>query len=449
MDTDFLKDKKVMVMGLGRFGGGVDSARFAADRGADVTVTDLAEEDQLAKSIKQLSEYPRIKYRLGTHRVSDFESADIVIANPAVPPGNKFLQIARDNGGIVTSQISLFFSLCPAKTIGITGSNGKSTTTALTAHILRNMPQPKFGKVWLSGNIGNEPLLMLLGKIKPDDLVVLELSSFQVEQLDEHKQAPEIALLINLLPNHLDRYGTFENYCTAKELIFRNQKADTVSIFNRDDERAARWFEKYSRDRSRRCITFGADDVSDCFRKHYTLGGKCNLANLAAALAIVRQFDVDNGSIINCLDDFRALPHRLELIAEQNGVKWYNDSKATTPEATIAAIEAFEEPVILIAGGYDKKLAFEELAEVIADRVKAILLIGETAAAIAEAIKKVKPQNDIQITPCESLERAVTTANQKARQGDVVLLSPACASYDMFENYEQRGEVFTQLARRS
>ena len=251
--------KTVLVMGLGRFGGGIDSALFAAKSGAKVLVTDLAKEDKLSRSIEKLKDYPEIEFRLGFHNPEDFEKADVIIANPAISPDNKFLKIAREADKFITSQMNIFFELCPAKIIGITGANGKSTTTALTAHLLRCMSDERqatcaFGTnyeiVWLGGNIGNQPLLTILNKIKPNDLVVLELSSFQIEQLAEIKKAPDIALLTNLTPNHLDRYGTFEKYCASKQHIFQNQKLDiknpAVSIFNAEDEIANQWFEKYN-----------------------------------------------------------------------------------------------------------------------------------------------------------------------------------------------------------
>jgi UDP-N-acetylmuramoylalanine--D-glutamate ligase len=456
MDKVFLAGKNILIMGLGRFGGGVDAAKFAAQAGAKVIVTDLAESQQLNDSIKQLKEFPDIEYHLGSHEVSDFQRADIVIANPAVPNDNKFLKAARKAGRLVTSQINIFFELCPAVIIGITGANGKSTTAALTAHLLRSASD---GTVWLSGNIGNEPLLTIIDQIGVDDLVVLELSSFQIEQLAQIKKAPKVALLTNLTPNHLDRYGTFANYCAAKENIFKLQKLNTnspaVSIFNAEDKISIKWFEKYRKDIGRTCIEFSADDVPEEIRRYFSLPGRANLSDLAAAIAVAKQFGVDDEQIKSCLPEFKPLPHRLEFVAEINGVKWYNDSKATTPLSAIAALEVFEQPVIIIAGGYDKNIPFDELGKKIAQKAKAAILIGQTAEKIADAIKKKlategteNTEKIIKIKVVDSLDEAVETANTLAVAGDVVLLSPACASYDMFENYEQRGEKFAQLVNR-
>ena len=446
MDKQFFAGKNVLVMGLGRFGGGVDAAKFAAGVDAKVIVTDLASEEELSNSIKQLEEFPDIEYHLGSHDPADFKQADIVVVNPAVPPDNQYLQLARQHKKLITSQIGIFFQLCPGTIIGITGANGKSTTTALTAHLLKSASNYN---VWLSGNIGNEPLLTIGDQIKPSDLVVLELSSFQIEQLAQIPKAPNVALLTNLTPNHLDRYGTFANYCAAKENIFKFQKLGSppaVSIFNAEDEIAAKWFEKYKQDTGRICFKFSADDVSEKIRDKFSLPGRANLSNLAAALCIARHFGVEDKQIIKSLPKFKALPHRLELVAEVKGVKWYNDSKATTPESATTAIEAFEQPIIIIAGGYDKHIPFDEFGQKIAEKVKAAILLGQTAQKIADAITAC-PKTKTKIETVKSLPEAVELAKQLAANGDVVLLSPACASYDMFDNYEQRGNDFFRLVR--
>lgn len=435
--------KKVLIMGLGRFGGGADCAEFAVRAGAKVIVTDLAPAEKLNDSINKLKEFPDIEFHLGSHEPADFMQADIIIVNPAVPDDNEYLEIARRNNKFITSQINIFFKLCPARIIGITGANGKSTTTALAAHLLRNT---SIDNIRLSGNIGNQPLLTILDKIKADDLVVLELSSFQLEQLAQIAKAPNIALLTNLTPNHLDRHGTFVNYCAAKENIFKYQKLNdscpAVSIFNAEDKIAAKWFEKYRKESGRICIRFSTDDINKEIRESFTLPGRANLSNLAAAVAVARHFSIDDEQIKKSLPEFKPLPHRLEFIAEINGVSWYNDSIATTPQSTIAALEAFEEAKIIIAGGYDKNLSFDELGEKIAASAKAAVLLGQTAQKIAKAIKEHK---GTRIEIVDSLSEAVESAVRLAESGDVVLLSPACASYDMFENFQHRGREFTKL----
>ncbi|MGD8786709.1 MAG: Mur ligase family protein, partial [Phycisphaerales bacterium] len=267
MNKGFFSGKKVLIMGLGRFGGGVDAAMFAAKTGSKVIITDLADAKQLSNSINRLEKLTNIEFHLGFHNPDDFQQADIIIANPAVPDDNEFLEIAREHNRFITSQINIFFELCSSQIIGITGANGKSTTAALTVHLLKNT---NYKQVWLSGNIGNQPLLTVLDQINPDDLVVLELSSFQLEQLAQIQKAPKVALLTNLTPNHLDRYGTFEDYCAAKENIFKFQeledKTPAVSIFNAEDKIATEWFEKYSKDSGRICIKFSADDINSEIR---------------------------------------------------------------------------------------------------------------------------------------------------------------------------------------
>jgi len=486
MDKQFFAGKNVLVMGLGRFGGGVDVAKFAAGAGAKVVITDLATEQQLSESIEKLKEFPDIEYHLGSHDPADFQQADVIVVNPAVPPHNEFLKLAQEHNKLVTSQINIFFELCPAPIIGITGAAGKSTTAALTAHLLRDTRDEGRGtrderrqktedrsqvsrieyrvssieNVWLSGNIGNEPLLTILDQISPKDVVVLELSSFQIEQLAQIQKGPKVALLTNLTPNHLDRYGIFANYCAAKENIFKFQKFDrnspAVSIFNAEDKIAAEWFEKYKRDAgplrrgrtaaNRICIKFSVDDVSEEIRDSFPLPGRANLSNLAAALCLARHFGVEDYKIIKSLPKFKSLPYRLELVAEINGVKWYNDSKATTPQSAVASLEAFDQPVIIIAGGYDKHIPFDEFGQKIAEKAKAAILLGQTAKKITEAIAA-QPNANTKIETVNSLSKAVERAKQLSANGDVVLLSPACASYDMFDNFEQRGEEFHSLVR--
>jgi len=471
MNKDFFADKKVLIMGLGRFGGGVDVAEFATRAGAKVIVTDLAPAAQLSDSIDKLEEFPDIEFHLGSHEPADFKQADVIIANPAVPGDNEFLELARRHNKFITSQINIFFELCPAEIIGITGANGKSTTAALTDHLLRSASGQRRAtideNVWLSGNIGNQPLLTILDKIEPNDLVVLELSSFQLEQLAEIRKAPKVALLTNLTPNHLDRYGTFANYCAAKENIFKFQvcrvgfsppnktwwgkphpteNSPAVSIFNAEDKIAAEWFEKYSKDTGRICIKFSTNDISEEIRSVFPLPGRANLSNLAAAAAIAEHFCVEDNSIKKSLPQFKALPHRLELVEEINGTCWYNDSKATTPQSAITALEAFDRPVIIIAGGYDKNIPFDEFGKKISENAKAAILFGQTASKIADAIQ-LFPEAGTKIELVDSLAEAVQLSARLAVNGDVVLLSPACASYDMFDNFEQRGQKFTKLVR--
>jgi UDP-N-acetylmuramoylalanine--D-glutamate ligase len=452
----YFAGKKVLVMGLGRFGGGTDAARFAHGAGGRVTVTDLAGPDKLRDSIRLLDDCRGIEFHLGGHDAGDFESADIVIVNPAVDPRNEFVRLAAALGKLVTTAMNIFFELCFARAqrpvvIGITGANGKSTTAALTAHLLRlARPETAGGEVLLSGNIGDAALLCSAGRLGRRDLAVLEISSFQAEWLDRIQKAPDISVLTNLTANHLDRHGTFEAYCRAKENVFLLQRLDAerpaVSVFNLDDRVGSLWYEKYRTDGGRVCIGFSAADVGAGPRKAFGLPGAANLSNLAAALAVAGRLGADEGRIAACLGCFESLPHRLQLVADIDGVKWYDDSIATTPDSAIAALEAFDAPKIIIAGGYDKNLSFEALGREIARRAKAAVLIGATARKIAEAVRAC-PGSSASVRLAASLADAVGIARRLAASGDVVMLSPACASYDMFENFRQRGLKFADLVR--
>jgi len=452
MDRVFFQGKRVLVMGLGRFGGGLDSALFVAKADARVLVTDLAKETGLQDTICRLKDYD-IEYRLGEHREDDFRAAEILIVNPAVPPDNQFVQIARKAGTLVTSQMELFFQLCPARIIGITGANGKSTTTSLTTHLLKSgcgQEDVGYSKVWLGGNIGYQPLLDIVDEITDDDLVVLEISNFQLEQLAQIHAAPNISLITNLTANHLDRHGTFEAYCYVKEGIFQYQKSDSenpaVSIFNAEDTITQSWYQKYLNDSGRKCLLFNADDVPDEYAEVFRLPGRTNHSNLAAALAIASCFNIESDRIAEAIKTFRGLPNRCQFVAETNGVRWYDDSKATTPVSTMAALNGIDEPKILIAGGYDKQISFSELGTCIALRAKACVLIGQTASKIAEAIE-LASTSDCIIRYADSMEQAVGVSYELADTGDVVLMSPACASYDMFKNYIQRSEAYVNAVK--
>ncbi len=439
IDQTFFKDKKTVVMGLGRFGGGLDSALFAAKAGADVLVTDLASEADLGDSLAALNDV-EIRLCLGEHREDDFRNADILIVNPAVPPDNEYIRMARQGGALVTSQIELFFQLCPAPIVGITGANGKSTTTSLTAHLLTAAVS---NRVWLGGNIGHQPLLEIVDQIDKDDVVVLEISNFQLEQLAQIQAAPQISLITNLTANHLDRHGTFEAYCRVKEGIFKYQDVDSqsVSIFNAEDSITRAWYQKYLNDHSRRCLAFSADDVPVEYAERFPLPGRANRSNLAAALAIVSCFDADPAKVAEAVGIFKGLDQRCQFVAETNGVRWYDDSKATTPVSTMAALNGIDEPKILIAGGYDKQISFAELGQCIAERAKGCVLIGQTAEKITHTIEQ-SGGAGVKIKHADSMEQAVLMADELADSGDVVLMSPACASYDMFKNYVQRSQAF-------
>lgn len=448
-----LEGRRVTVMGLGLFGGGVGVTRFLVRRGARVTVTDLKTEQELRESVEELRDLP-IRLRLGGHEESDFRDADLVVVNPAVPESSPWLGMAR----ALETEMNLFFKLCRAGTVvGVTGSNGKTTTTTLVGEILRRgLP-----RVWVGGNIGKS-LLEHVDEIGPEDLVVLELSSFQLESLGVLRRSPSVGAVLNLSPNHLDRHGTMENYAAAKRQIVAHQREGDAKILNLDDplvrefrcaspsrtyffsrrERPARG--AYVQGEQILFYTTGARFAIDASRRR--LPGAFNLDNMAAAAAA--SFAASGGrwegwreACEEVFSTFRGVEHRLEFVAEKRGVRYYNDSKATDPEATIAALETLPGPFVLILGGYDKKTPFDALARAVAARpVRACVLIGQTAAALEAALRE-QPRVP-EIVRAGSLEEAVRFP---ALPGETVLLSPACASWDMFRNFAERGRAFKAL----
>jgi UDP-N-acetylmuramoylalanine--D-glutamate ligase len=435
-------------MGLGLFGGGTGVARFLARAGARVTVTDQKSEADLRESVAELSGLP-VRLRLGGHDERDFRDADLVVVNPAIPPTHPMLGLAR----ALETEMNLFFKLCRARRIaGVTGSNGKTTTTTLAGEVWKRRP----GRCWVGGNIGVS-LLERLPEIGPEDLVLLELSSFQLENLGVLGRSPGAAAVLNLTPNHLDRHGTMEGYAEAKRQIVAHQGAGDAKVLNWDDPlvrgfaggpgSSTSWFSLKEAPpagvfaRGDRLDFDGGAAAIDVSRRR--IPGAFNLANLAAAAALTRTFPWD-GWVRACEEVFNFFPgveHRLEFVAEKGGVKYYNDSKATDAEATIAALETLPGPFVLILGGFDKKTPWEALAACIESKpVRAVALMGQTAPAIEEALRA--RARVPEILRVAGIEEAARTP---ARPGETVLLSPACASWDMFRNFTERGRIFKSV----
>jgi UDP-N-acetylmuramoylalanine--D-glutamate ligase len=449
--------KRVTIMGLGFFGGTLGLARYLVSQGARLTITDLKTAEDLADSVEALAGLA-VRFVLGRHDEADFTDVDVVFASPAVPEDSPYLAAARAHGIAIDTEMNLFMRLCRGTIVGVTGSNGKTTTTSLIGAILRAYNP----RTWVGGNIGRS-LLPEVAQIAPGDPVVLELSSFQLEDLAEVGRSPHIALLLNLSPNHLDRHGSMERYLAAKTQIFAYQKPSDVAILNADDARVAplaaeltgqiRFFSLQGGVEhgaylagERILLAHGGAVREVCQVRDIPLLGRHNVANVLAAVAAADAWGVPPAAMRQAIQTFSGVEHRLERVRELCGVTFYNDSIATSPAATQAALAAISQPVLLIAGGYDKGLPFQALAEVMVQRVKALFLIGKTAGQIAAAVEAARRPDTT--TPslafCADLRQAVQAAYGAAAPGDVVLLSPACASYDQFRNFVERGRLFKQ-----
>jgi len=442
---------RVTVMGLGTFGGGIGAARYCAENGAQVTVTDMKQPEELGGSLDALAGYG-IDFVLGEHRSTDFSGADLVVVSPAVPRESRYVQEARNAGVPLTTEIGLFVARCPARVCGITGSNGKTTTVSMLESILSATEIPHH----TGGNIGGS-LLSSLPDISAGETVVLELSSFQLEWLDETGWSPSIAAVLNIMPNHLDRHGTIEAYARAKASIIRHQHSGDTAILVADDPGAY----GLADDVKGRLVTVGIDTggTDFAFDEGWTIErtdtgayrlfdaglvrvpGRHNLLNALTAAACAREIGVGPDSIAKGIGHFNGIAHRLEFVAETGGVTYYNDSKATTPEAAAAGVAAFDQPVIPIFGGYDKKVPFEGLARSVAGKIRWAALIGVTAPSLKTALE----DSGVATETFPTLDEAVSACANHAHEGDVVLLSPGCASYDMFPNFETRGDAFRRI----
>jgi UDP-N-acetylmuramoylalanine--D-glutamate ligase len=448
----------VTVMGLGQFGGGAGVVRFLLDRGARVTVTDLASESDLATSLQKIDTHELHALHLGGHVEADFRETDLVVVNPAVPRENRYLEIARSVGVPLTSEMNLFWQYQCGRIIGVTGSNGKSTTAAMIHAMLQA------GKVTsrLGGNIGVS-LLSEVDKIQPNDWTVLELSSFQLDDLDRLPSSPDIAVVTNFSPNHLDRHGSLDEYRHAKQTIVRWQTPEGIAVLNADDADVSDWPVHgrryyFGSSRTKETGVFHDEkgtliqqsgesrevDLSDCLH----LPGSHNRANAAAAMCAAMSVGVSIESMKEGLNNFQGLPHRLQFVAEVSGRRFYNDSLATTPESVRAAVSAFSQPVVILAGGHDKQIPLTELAETIAKGTKAAALMGQTADVLQLLIESAETPILPTMQVSSTFEESFVWACQQSEPGDVVLLSPGCASYDWFHNFQERGETFIELVSR-
>jgi UDP-N-acetylmuramoylalanine--D-glutamate ligase len=433
-----------MVIGLAREG--LDLTRFLVRNGASVLVTDRKTEVDLEEALAQLSETgsAAVTYRLGGHSVDDLEGIDVVYASPGVPPEHDLLVAARGRGIQLSSLVELFFTLCPAPILGVTGSAGKSTTTSL----LGDMFAAAGREVFVGGNIGR-PLLGKLDEVSPSSWVVMELSSFQLEPL---RVSPHIGLVTNVTPNHLDRHPSMDAYWEAKGQILAHQSATDWAVLNADDP----WSGRY-RPRGR-VLRFSLEGVVEgaylaADTRLMLLGepllevtdvrlrGRHNLANVLAAMAAAHAAAIDRQAMQAAISAFKGVPHRLQTVAERDGVLYVDDSIATAPERSIAALRAYEEPLVLVAGGRDKHLPMDDWANLIVKKVKHVVLLGEMSELVARALHTASAGYTA-LSWANSMDEAVAQASAVATSGDVVLLSPGGTSYDMYSDFEERGRDF-------
>lgn len=427
-----LEGRNVTVMGLGHFGGGVEVAAWLARQGARVTVTDLADAQTLADSLAALVDVPIEAYHLGGHREEDFRHADLVVVNPAVRPGNRFVEIARESGARVSSELELFLERCPATVIGVTGSNGKSTTAAMIGAILR----ADHRTCWLGGNLGGS-LLSKIDRIEPGDWAVLEISSFQLWRLAPGTAMPRIAVVTGCSPNHLDWHRDWADYLATKQRILRDQTPEDLAVLNLHDGEVAGWAPLA---RGRCLPPVPLEEIPPL-----AVPGEHNRINAACAAAAARTAAVPWTSIQNGLRDYRGLPQRLEQVAVVDGRRFYNDSAATTPESTIAALAALRGPVWLLAGGRDKGFDFGDLAAAVVASARGAAFFGSTREGLRDRVADRDPAFPCSAT--ETMTEALDWCWQRSRPGDCILLSPACSSHDQFRNFHQRGKAFVELVR--
>jgi UDP-N-acetylmuramoylalanine--D-glutamate ligase len=444
-----LKGKKVLVVGLGK--SGLAAALFLRRRGAQVTVSDVRSAEALAKDIPALLD-EGIMVETGGHGLLTFRRQDLIVVSPGVPLNTPELAQVKSFGLPVIGELELAARFLKGKTLAITGSNGKTTTTALVGEILEKAGVPTL----VGGNIG-VPVIALIDDSTDATWSVLEVSSFQLESTQRFH--PSIAVILNITPDHLDRHGSFENYALAKERIFAAQDEGDFVVLNADNARAAQ-----AAARSVAKVYFFSVEhsvlqgawVEDGFLVYrggkeqpvekimplsgVPLKGAHNVENVLAAVCASRLAGVAAERIRSGVESFRAVEHRLEYVATINGVEFYNDSKATNVDATAKAVAAFSSGIHLILGGKDKNSDYTQLAQLLRAHVRAVYTIGSAAAKIESELRGV-----VSILSCETLDNAVSAAASAARPGEVVLLAPACSSFDQFENYEQRGKVFKQL----
>ncbi len=441
--------KKVAVLGLGIEG--MDAVRYLSKQGAQTTILDRKNENEL-ENYNELIANHQITAHLGPNYLENLDRFDVIFRSPGIKRNLPEIKAAEDRGVKITSTTIEFFDKCPSPIIGVTGTKGKGTTSTLIYQILKNSGKD----IFLGGNIG-KPMLEILPKLSNSSTVVLELSSFQLQDLN---RSPHIAVITNLTVDHLDYHSNREEYLRAKQNIIIHQTAQDFAVINIEDESSMNLtkltkakllyyghlspnLEGCSVDEDGLSIQSGNKKTKVANPADLKIKGRHNWLNSAAAIVVAKLLAVEESVIRSTLQQFPGLEHRLEYVSEIKGVKYFNDSFGTTPETAIAAIKSFSQPIILIAGGSDKGSDFTKLGELISrSNVKSVILIGDMANRIKNSINKDSQFTGNIETGMDSMEKIVQKSQELANPGDVVLLSPACASFDMFKNYKDRGNQF-------
>ena len=451
--NEYIRFRKVAVIGLGV--SNIPLLDYLYEKKARVTVFDNKTIDDIPKEILDKITTYGFEFSFGANSLENLKGFNVIFRSPSCLPTKPELKAEAERGAIVTTEIEMLMEMCPCKMIGVTGSDGKTTTTSLINHILEKAGYNTF----LGGNIGT-PLFTKLPEMTPEDIVVLELSSFQLMDM---QVSPQIAVMTNVTPNHLNIHKDYDEYIEAKKCIFKNQNEDDILILNYDNEitrncaKEAKGKVIFFSSKEKLDNGFIVDDgvIKECedkVRKHILntdeiiLRGAHNFANIATALAATKTI-VDTDTAVKAIKQFKPVEHRIEFVREIGGVKWYNDSASSSPTRTLSGLNAFKEDIILIAGGYDKNLDYTPLAKTVVDKVKTLILIGQTAEKIFDAVKEEldKENKKMDIYMCDSLEETIKIARKSAQKGEVVLFSPASASFDMFKNFADRGNKFKKL----
>lgn len=426
-------------MGLGILGGGVGLVTFLIKHGACVLVTDIKKPEELESSLAKLRPYKRIVYILGEHRMQDFEKKDLIIKNPAIPADSPYLIHAKRNKIAIEDDASLFVKLSPAGIIGVTGSKGKSTTAHLIYHFLKGK-YPCF----LAGIVDSSPF-NFFDALTPHHLVILELSSFELESFREHKISPHGAVVTNIYEDHLNRHKSLKEYIDVKKSIFLFQKTEDFLVLNGDDPIVR----NFASEAKGNVSFFSLSDMKELASliplNEIFLQGKHNYANIFAALRVAAMYDIDPMAIKNVLREFSGVPSRQQFIGERKRVRFYNDTTATIPDATIAALKSIQGPMILISGGLDKHVSYKKLVrEIKEQQVKTVIILpGDASEKIFQNLQEID-YDEGNIIRVNTMEEAVKMAYNKARPGDAIVLSPAAASFNLFRNEFDRGEQFNR-----